>query len=362
MKQLLKTNKITLAVVMTMIAFQLFSCKKQEKVVPDPPHIIKLQIRGSTVNDTLQFVKNGKVIAESGKSEGEFGMDLMLTLDQPEAEIQIRKKGQTDILATRKIVADKFEQVIKCYYDGNIAFEETIILKLRGYSGATTLQVLLDGKLISEGGNNVSYNPEQVNIGFEPDQKHQIQILNKASNAILLTKELHGDEAVQNLRFYFDGTTIYEKDPDYPKPSNPANMIFKGKFSSVINVYNGPIDILFLTGSSLVKIYEHTPTSYRVAMPADGTFSNTIELPPPAPGDLYSYKFVKRGTLTDIPYIVINEVMPIKPESCYRLFTFKAGSTLMSDMMDRKSVRPSGTTKGTNFDVIALDIQEFFKF
>ncbi|SMD17808.1 hypothetical protein [Pedobacter nyackensis] len=361
MKQLLKTNKITPTIVIAMITFLLFSCKKQEKVVQDPPHIIKLEIRGSTVNDTLQFVKNGKVIAESGKSEGEFGMNLMLTLDQPEAEIQIRKKGQTDILATRKIVADKFEQVIKCYYNGETAYDETIILKFKGYSGVHTLQILIDGKVIAEGGGITSYySPEQVNIGFEPEQKHQIQIRNKANNAILLTKEISGEEAVQNLRFYFDGLKVHES-INFPTPSNPTNMLFTAKFESKVNVYNGPIDILFLSGTSTTKLYEHTATNIRIEVPTDGTFTRPIELPPTEPGIRYSYKFVKRGTLSDIPYITTNEVMPIKPESCYRLVNFEAGGTLMADLTDVKNARPTGSLKSTTFLVVEANLKEFFK-
>ncbi|TKC55456.1 hypothetical protein FBD94_25100 [Pedobacter hiemivivus] len=359
MKQLLKTNKITLTVVIAMISFLLFSCKKQEKVFPDPPHIIKLEIRGSTVNDTLQFVKSGKVIAESGKSEGEFGMNLLLTLDEPEAEIQIRKKGQTDILATRKIVADKFEQVIRCYYNGEKAYDETILLKFKGYSGSSTLQVLMDGRVICEGGNSVYYSPSEVNIGFEPNQKHQIQIRNKATNAILLTKEISGGEAIQNLRFYFDGFKVHES-INFPKPSNPANILFTAKFTSALDVYNGPIDIVFFSGISTTKLYEHTATNIRIEIPTDGSFSQAIELPPAEKGITYSYKLVKRGTLNDLPYILTNELMPIKPESSYRIVDFRAGYTLMADIMDRKNIRTSGITKGTSFSVIETDIKFFF--
>jgi len=356
MKQSLKTNKIILTVVITMISFLLFSCKKQEKVVPDPPHIIKVQILGSTVNDTLQFVKNGKVIAESGKSDGEFGMDLLLTLEQPEAEIQIRKKGQTAIIATRKIVADQFEQVIRCYYDGVTAYDETVVFKIKGYSAITVLEVVMDGRVIAEGSSSIS--PEQINIGFEPGQKHLIQIRKKGDNTVLLTKEISPEEAKKPVKFYYDGFTLRES-INLQIPGNPANMLFTGKFTSLINVYNGPVDILFFNGTS-TKPFEHTATNIRLEIPTDGTFSKAIELPPAAPGLKYSYKVVKRGTLNDLPYTLTNELMPIKPESGYRLIDFKAGYTLMADITDRKDVRASGSIKGTNFFISEKDIKFFF--
>jgi hypothetical protein len=357
MKQLLKTNQITLTVVIAMISFLLFSCKKQEKVVPDPPHIIKLEIKGSTVNDTLEFVKNGKVIAESGKSVGQFGMNLTLTMDQPEVEIQIRKKGQTDILATRKIVADQFEQVLRCYYDGVTAFDETILFKFKGYSAVAVLEVLIDGKVVAEGNNYIS--PEQINIGFEPGQKRLIQIRKKGESTILLSKEISPEEPKKNMKLYYDGFTVREN-INFPTPSNPANMLFTAKFISIVNVYNGPIDILFFSGTS-TKPYEHTATNIRIEIPADGTFSNAIELPPLAKGITYSYKLVKRGTLNDLPYILTNELMPIRPESGYRLVDFRAGYTLMADIVDRKDVRTSGViTKGTNFVPVEKDIKFLF--
>lgn len=357
MKQLLKTNKIILTVVISLISFLLFSCKKQEKVVPDPPHIIKLQIKGSTVNDALEFVKNGKVIAESGKSEGEFGMDLLLTVDQPEAEIQIRKKGQTDILATRKIVADQFEQVIRCYYDGKTAYDETVLFKMKGYSAIAILEVVMDGRVIGEGSNYIS--PEQINIGFEPGQKHLIQIRKKGESTILLSKEISPEEAKKPIKFYYDGFTLRES-INFPTPSTPANMLFTAKFISVVNVYNGPIDILFFSGTS-TKPYEHMATNIRVEIPVDGTFSNAIELPPLAKGITYSYKLVKKGTLNDLPYILTNELMPIRPESGYRLVDFRAGYTLMADIVDRKDVRTTGViTKGTNFVPVEKDLKFFF--
>lgn len=356
MEQLLKTTRITLTAVIAMISFLLFSCKKLEKVIPDPPHIIKLEIKGSTVNDTLQFVKNGKVIAESGKAEGQFSMSVTLTMDQQEAEIQIRKKGQTDILATRKIMADQFEQVIRCYYDGVTAYDETAVFKIKGYSSIAALEVVMNGRVIAEGSNYLS--PEQINIGFEPGQKHLLQIRKKGESTVLLSKEISPEEAKNPLKIYYDGFTVHER-INFPTPSNPANMLFTAKFTSVVNVYNGPVDILFFTGTS-TKPHEHTATGIRVEIPADGTFTKAIELPPAAPGLKYSYKVIKRGTLNDLPYILTNELMPIKPESGYRLMEFKAGYTLMADIVDRKDVRASGTTKGTNFFMSEKDIKFFF--
>lgn len=357
MKQLFKSNKIMLVLTAGIISLFLFSCKKQEKVVPDPPNIINLQIDGSTVNDALQFVKDGRVIAEAPKNSSGFSISAKVILNGPEAEIQIRKKGETNIIATRKIVADKFNQVIRCYYDGEKAYDETIILKIRGYSAIAVLEVLMDGRVIAEG--NAGISPEQINVGFEPGQKHLIQIRKKGESSILLSKEISPEEAKKPLKFYYDGFTVRES-INFPAPVNPANMLFIAKFTSVVNVYNGPIDILFFSGTS-TKLYEHTSTNIRVEIPTDGTFSNAIELPPAAPGLNYSYKLVKRGTSSDLPYILTNELLPIRPESSYRSVEFRAGYPLMADIVDRKDVRTSGViTKGTNFVTIEKDLKFFF--
>jgi hypothetical protein len=340
----------------TILLLLMFSCKKQEKVAADPPKVINLQIEGSTVNDTLEFVKNGRVIGQSPRANGDFTIDIMITLDQPEAELQIRKKGQSDIIGTRKIVANKFNQTIRCYYDGVTAYDETVVLKIKGYSAVAVLEVVMDGRVIAEGNNYIS--PEQINIGFEPEQKHLIQIRKKGDNAILLAREISPEEAKKPIKYYYDGFTLRES-INFPVPENPANMLFTAKFTSIVNVYNGPLDILFFNGTS-TKPYEHTATNIRVEIPTDGTFSKAIEIPPVAAGLKYSYKLVKRGTLNDLPYILTNELMPIKPESGYRLIEFKPGYTLMADITDRKDVRTSGTIKGTNFFISEKDIKFYF--
>lgn len=356
MKQLLKYNIGIPAVLIGLLSVLLFSCKKQEKAFPTPPKVIDLQIVGQTVNDTLQFVKEGRVIAETPRSEGGFGIGVKITLKTPEGEIQIRRKGQTEIIGTRKIFADKFNQEIKCYYDGEKAYDETIVVLVRGYS-FNRLELLIEDRVVAEG--DSGFNPERLNIGLEAGKKRSLQLRKKGTTDILFTKEIAPDELLQTFKFYYDGFKVVES-VDVKLPGNPAAMTFIAKFSSSVETYKGPVDMVFFQGTSN-NAYQHTPTGLRIELPENGTYSTLTELPPLTSGLKYSYKIVKRGTATDMPYDLTNDLIPIRPESGFRMLSYVPGTAQMLDITDRRSVRSSGSLKGTTYTILEKDIVQLLK-
>lgn len=97
-----------------MICLGLCACEKKELAMGENPAVVKLELNGYILNDTLEFTKNNKVICTA--YEDQFIKDgLLFTAD----EVQVRKKGNPSILSTFKIDATPFNQTQKFFYDGN---------------------------------------------------------------------------------------------------------------------------------------------------------------------------------------------------------------------------------------------------
>jgi hypothetical protein len=94
-----------------------FSCKKESLLVPNPPQVVKLEIKGYVVTDTLEFVLNEKVIGTAFSNT--FRFDNSDHLYKVGSEIAIRKKGDSKILSTIKAKNSPFTQVTKIFYDGS---------------------------------------------------------------------------------------------------------------------------------------------------------------------------------------------------------------------------------------------------
>lgn len=354
----LKNNKyFGFVICLTLIFLFMFSCKKQELAIANPPKVVILHIDGSTVNDTLEFVKDGKIIAESPRAYGQFGMDVMVTVDGPEADMQVRLKGHTEILTTRKILADAFKQSVQCHYDGEKTYDNSVRLLVKGYAKTGIMEFIVDGKII--GSSSISSVAEGLVFGIEADKSRQFQIRKQGEIIPLLTREIPAAPSDQTINFYYDGEKIVDK-IELVKPSNPANMTFCASFTSTVDVYTGPADLLILTGNG--NITNYAPTNMRIEFPVDGSFSNIIELPPMEAGKYYAYKLVKRGTLNDLPYNLTNQITPIKPESGTNSITFVAGGSVIMAIRDSKTARATPVSiKGTTFFASGTDITQYFK-
>lgn len=97
-----------------------FSCQKGEEIVkPAEKKIVRLALQGYVMQDTLEFLKEGKVICEA--YETNFNMTTPEGRPTVSAtELQVRKKGSTTVFDTLSIKGEPFDQVIKIFYDGNV--------------------------------------------------------------------------------------------------------------------------------------------------------------------------------------------------------------------------------------------------
>lgn len=330
----------------------LFSCSKQEKLNPDTKNI-QLSITGNTT-DTLEYVIAGKVVATSVPSTG-FTIKTLISITDNQQEIQIRKKGATDILQTRKIQSSPFEQSFTCYYDGTKLYDKNVVLKTKGYAGTSTLEFVLNGKVIGSGTGNKF--PESMTININEGENQEVQIRKQGETEILTTKTIVSTQAEQVITFYYDGQVILDK-IDLTPPANPANINVSAKFETTLPLYYaGPVDLVFFirdnTGSNVI-------TTYRLELPADGAFSSNIELPPLAAESTYTFRIFKSGTNDVVPYNTSNDVTPLK-YNYIAISEFKAGSSQLLILNDTRTSRSTpAALKGTTYSLTMTDIAPFF--
>lgn len=357
----MKKNIQNILFIAISIAFLGFTgCKKQELAEPKAVKIVNLQIRGTKgATDTLEFVKDGKVIAQTINNNESFNLaDVKVSVEDEHSSLTVRLKGHSEILATRKISANQFDQIINCYYDGERAYGNFVSLKIKGYASTGTLELVLDGKTIGSGtGTELS---KTMSLGVDDGKSRQLQVRKQGETAILLTREIPADQSAQSLAFYYDGTNIFDK-IDIGQPVNPANMLLSIKFNSKVSVFQGPADMVVLKEKAGV----FTPTDLRIEIGTDGAFSKAVELPSltAETGTNYFVKIVKRGTNDELPYDFTNSVKPIKPESGRKLITFTPGGSSILIITDEKvetTVGPA-SRRGTVINLLVTDIAQYFK-
>lgn len=351
-------NILFIAISIAFLGFQ--GCKKQELAEPKAVKIVNLQIRGSKgKTDTLEFVKGNNVIAQASNDDDRFNLPgIKVSVEDDNSSLIVRLKGHNEILATRKISADHYDQIINCYYDGEKVYGNSVNLKISGYASSGILSVFLDGRLLASGtGTELS---STISLGVDDGKNRQIQVKKQGETAVLLTKEILSDQINQSLAFYYDGTTIFDK-IDIGQPVNPANMLLSVKFNSKVSVYQGPADMVVLKEKAGV----YTPTSLRIELGADGSFSKAVELPSLSAeaGTNYFIKIVKRGTNDELPYDLTNSTKPTKPESGRKLVTFIPGGSSILVITDEKVETTIGpaTRRGTVINMIVADIAQYFK-
>lgn len=336
----------------------MFSCKKQELAVESPPNVIDLFVKGTTLTDTLEFLKDGKVIGQTEKAHGEFNVKVLVT--DAGAELKIRRKGMQEILGTRTISAKEKVQNIAYYFDGDKIFSKEVILNIKGYSVADEIEFVMDNKVLVSKSGVIN---AKLSIGIEGNQKRELQIRKKGTTVSLMNKEITPEQSAAPLVLFYDGTKIYDK-IDLAIPVNPTNMIVNASFTNKVGTYNGPVDLIFYTGRSLTPREEFTPTTLRLELPADGSFSKNIELPPlPESGTfnkhVYSFRIVKRGTLDQLPYDMTNELQPVLESSfSYSDVLFTAGGAAILSITDYKVV---DDWDGTKILPNMIDIAPYFK-
>ncbi|MBE9602690.1 hypothetical protein [Pedobacter sp. MC2016-24] len=273
------------------------SCSKAELLSPEPLKLVQLNIIGTSEVD-LEYLYKDSVIAES-KIMNSNGINLsrIITINDQEGDLKIRKKGTSEILLTKAIAAAPFEQNINIYYDGNKIYNNTISLGIKGFALSGELEFLIDGVVFSSNSGAVD---KVSTILIDKGTTREISIRKKGGTAVLLTKTIESTTARQNIVYFFDGTKIVDNVKLDP-PVNPSNMMISARFETTFpNQFKGvDVDLVFytrlLSSANTVVGTKITP-EIRFTLPKDGSF-NAIELPPlPGPEYIYSFDIYEKGT------------------------------------------------------------------
>lgn len=292
----MKLKKYIHFVMLAVIGLSL-SCSKADLLSPEPLKLVKLNITGtSEVN--LEYLYKDSVIAESKimNSNG-INLNMLITLNDQEGDLKIRKKGTSEILLTKAIAAAPFEQNINIYYDGNKIYNNTISLGIKGFALSGELEFLIDGVVFSSNNGAVD---KVSTILIDKGTTREISIRKKGETAVLLTKTIESVTARQNIVYFFDGTKIVDNVKLDP-PVNPSNMLISARFQTTFpNHFKGvDVDLVFYTrllSSSGISVGTKVTPEIRFTLHKDGSF-NTIELPPlPGPEYVYSFDIYEKGT------------------------------------------------------------------
>lgn len=273
------------------------SCGKAELLSPEPLKLVKLNIIGTSEVD-LEYLYKGSVIAESNISNSnDVNITRLLTLNDQSGDVQIRKKGTSEILLTKSIASVPFEQNINIYYDGKKIYNNTISLGIKGFALSGELEFLIDGVVFSSSSGAVD---KVSTILIDKGTTREISIRKKGETAMLLTKTIESATTRQDITYFFDGTKIVDNVKLDP-PVNPSNMMISARFETTFpNQFKGvDVDLVFYTrlmvSPNTVVGTKITP-EIRFTLPKNGSF-NAIELPPlPGPEYVYSFDIYEKGT------------------------------------------------------------------
>lgn len=314
------------------------SCTKQEVLKPDPAKVIQLLISGTTT-DELEFIYKDSVIAVASNPTG-FEIKTLISVNNKNDELKIRKKGSTEILQSRIITQTPFSQNMNVYYDGNTVYNDAVSYHIKGYALTGELEFLLDENLVLTGTDAIE---GIISIGIEKGKTRQIQVRQKGETTPLITKTITSSPTAQSLTFLYDGSSIVDNIQLNP-PSKPENMAISAKFQSTLpDLFKGvDVDILFYVKNINTGEAVLTSPEIRLTLQANGAFSPTIELPPlPNTTDyIYNFDIFEKGTNT-LPYNTssISPSYPVKPNLAARGqgFSFQAGSTKLYVIKDYMS-------------------------
>lgn len=344
---------IALSIVLGLV----YSCSKQDPIMP-LGEVVNLTINAIAPNDTLELLKDGKAFYQTGGTDNK----AKITVPESGAEIQIRKKGETEIRAKRVILPNAFEQRIDIIFENGKIYEKFIKLKITGYQGVGLIDIYVDDKLIPPAGADVNGNPmfpTEASVPVEPGQNRLVEARKRGAATVVASQAIVSDQNEQEFKFYYDGDKNVSS-IDVGPLANPQNMLVMVKFSSTLDIYQGPSDfVIFKQDPFGVNTYFG-----RIELPTDGSFSKTMELPslagqPERTG--YIGYIYKRGTMNVIPYNTANEMLPIKPSNQIGI-VFKAGDAAIFVLKDQKVVRERpAALKGTTFSNLGENIAPYIK-
>lgn len=333
----------------------IYGCSKQ--AAPEAiGNIVFLTVNATSPTDTLELVKDGKVIFQTHVP----GVaNTKISVKEGGEEIQVRKKGETEILTTRMVSGKFYRDTLDVIFDNGKVYEKFINMNVFAYSESDVFEVYIDGKLIPSSGSDMNGNPvipALIKVPVEPGKIRLIDARKRGESEVLASQEIVSDINEQNFRFYYDGQKMINS-IDVGPISNPANMKLMAKFSSIVDVYTGPSDLVVYVVNNWVKTF----TGLRIELPADGAFGAPIELPAipgVGAGNNYELKIVQRGSVDVYPYDITNVFLPLKPLSTIYL-SYEAGSSAIFSIKDDKQVRERpASLKGTTFLIRTTNVTE----
>lgn len=350
----MKNIKYMICIGLSLVLGLMYSCSKQQIVKPIG-ETVALTVNVIAPNDTLELLKDGKVFFQSKTTQNV----TKITVGEGGTEIQIRKKGETAIMATRMIHPNAFQQTIEIIFEDGKIYEKFINLIITGFKASGILEVYIDGKLVPSNGTDENGNPTvptDARVPVAPGQNRLVEVRKRGETAAIASQVIVPDQDKQEFKFYYDGEKNISTINVGPL-SNPEHMVVIARFSSTVGVYTGPADfVLFKNVNGVV-----TNLNMKIELPEDGSFGKTIELPSLPPKGVYYGKIVKRGTINEPPYNTANEMLPIRP--LYEIIiTFTAGGAAIFSLKDNKVVRERpAALKGTTFSIVGNDIARYIK-
>jgi hypothetical protein len=359
----MKLKIFTLFFFPALIALSL-SCRKAELLQPEPAKIIQLTVTGAS-DVALEYLYKDSIIA--APPIGGINVKTLLSVNDQNATLKVRKKGTSEILLTKTITAVPFDQNISIFYDGTKIYNNSVSLGIKGYALSGELEFLLDGNVFLSGTGIVN---KVSPILIDKGTTREITVRKKGETAILFTQTIESATTHQNIGFFFDGIKIVDNVKLTP-PANPANMMISAKFETTFapQFKNVDVDIVFYTRLKVLSTVSYAIAGtkvmpeVRVTLLKDGSF-NQIELPPlPDAGYIYSFDIVEKGTNT-VPYTTTSApfvlaAFPFKPnEGRYGEITFETGKSKLLVINDTKNVL--ATTRSTYFSGKITDLSEYF--
>lgn len=91
-------------------------CMKKEAALPTPG-IVKLNIKGFSIGDTLEFVHDGNVVATAAANLG-FDETVLMSIKMDKENISVQKKGGTEAIGNFDVNTAPFSQTKRIYFDG----------------------------------------------------------------------------------------------------------------------------------------------------------------------------------------------------------------------------------------------------
>jgi len=279
------------------IAPLLPACQKAELFDTSTPKIVEIAFSGSS-SIPLEIIYDETVV---DSTRGEFNTmpnPFKLNIAKGGENISVRQKGKTAILKSYNINAENFKQPFGIFYDNGKIYDSGIKYKLEILAKNSGLDFYLDNQIIYQ-------NPyegttlETLTIPVNKEQKRSLAVKKKGEKEILLTKIITAADTSKTLKFYLEGNDLVEN-LTIPALKNPRGMSVTFKLLTNVNAIEtkfigGDVDLVaYIRNLNTTDVKKPNP-ELRFTTPANQSFV-TMELPPLAESEYYTFDIVKKGT------------------------------------------------------------------